>query len=53
MNLSFPHLNNAIKFVQSEFQLDEEQAMEYIMVNFREQDNQMIVDISGLALGTY
>jgi len=52
MNHSFPHLKNAIAFVMSQFELDEQEAMDYIMDNFWEEDNQMIVDISGLAFGT-
>lgn len=36
----------------SQFELDEQEAMDYIMDNFWEEDNQMIVDISGLAFGT-
>ena len=45
MNHSFPHLKNAIAFVMSQFELDEQEAMDYIMDNFWEEDNQMIVDI--------
>ena len=53
MNQSFQHIKQAIKFVMFQYELPQEEATNFVLEYMSQEGNNLMLDISPLAFGTY
>ena len=53
MNQSFQHLKQAVRFVMTEFELSQDEALGFVVQYMSTEGNTLTLDISPLAYGTY